>query len=441
MTGYICNVCNRDFKYKSHFKRHQECKSKCKKEKLTNHTTKLVKKKLLENNNPNDLTEKEINNIKNIFSDTDINKLELIYALVKDEYDKRLENININKNSNQFICYVCDKVFAHKRSLQKHINLGRCKNTNYDIIDNDNGNSNCDSSNITNGVSINKKGIRFNDLINNDITNNDITNNGTINNITTSKTIIHNQNIDNSKNVIANITFNVNPFGCESLEHISIKDFKSIFNDIRNIVNKLCYHVYNKHLPNINFFKNNLKQQIVLFLNRNMEITRMTEKAFIVSLKYLLHDICIELFHMFKDKLTDKELLKYMKNLVSHRNLVDANGGNNSVSQEANDAITNLLDDAFRNKDIKIAINTIVKNISKNHQEKAIKLETTKTILENKKNIANEYSIPDKNNSGNKHLNTLKIKAEDDVKIDEDATAQRNKKQLLDKIKFDDAYD
>jgi hypothetical protein len=52
-----------------------------------------------------------------------------------------------------------------------------------------------------------------------------------------------------------------------------------------------------------------------------------------------------------------------------------------------------------------------------------------------------EYTNPDNSNSGNKHLNTLKVKAEEEIEADEEFTAQRNKKQLLEKINFDDTFD
>ena len=430
MSEYICNVCKLDFKYKSHFARHQACKSKCKIKVIDNNTNIVNNNKVNiidDKNNLNNLTEKEKIIIKNIFNDIDIinnNKLELIYTLLKDEFDKRIEIIN---NSNRFICLDCNKTFAHKRSLHKHTNLGRCKHANIDISNNNSNNKTIDDNTI-NTISNNRNGITFNDLINNKTINNTI-----------NKTVINTQNIDNSRNIITN--FYINAFGCESLEHISIKDFKNIFNDIRNIVNRLCYHVYKKHIPNINFFKDNLNKKIVLFLNKNMEITRMSEKEFVVSLKYLLQDICIELFHMFKDKLTEKELLKYMKNLISHQNLVDANYGKNIVSQEANNAIINLLDDAFRNKDIKIAINAVMQNMSKNQHIKNLQLEINKSRAKNKNTITKEYINPDNSNSGNKHLNTLKVKAEEEIEADEEITAQRNKKKLLEKINFDDTFD
>ena len=54
---------------------------------------------------------------------------------------------------------------------------------------------------------------------NNNTTNNNTTNNNTTNN----STIINGDNITN--NITNNITIDVNSFGCESLQHISIQDF------------------------------------------------------------------------------------------------------------------------------------------------------------------------------------------------------------------------
>ena len=258
---------------------------------------------------------------------------------------------------------------------------------------------------------------------------NNINNNTTTNNITNTNTI----NIDKINNItnnnITNIAININSFGCESLEHISVNDFKYIFKDINNIINKLCYHIFKKHTPNVSFYKNNLNKKIVSYLNKNMEITKMTEQQFVISIKYLLYDLCIELFYIFKDQLSHTELIKYMKNLISHQILMADNNGKNTISQEHNDAITNLLDDAFRNNDIRIAIETMISNINKT-QNQNIKLNLiNKNININniKLKIKNNYDkYTNINNTNNiTNLYNLKIQAENEIKI-EDAKLTKN---------------
>jgi hypothetical protein len=175
-----------------------------------------------------------------------------------------------------------------------------------------------------------------------------------------------------------------------------------------------------------------------------MEITKMSEQQFIVSIKYVLYDLCIELFYIFKDQLSHTELIKYMKNLISHQILMADNNGKNTISQEHNDAITNLLDDAFRNNDIRIAIETMISNINKT-QNQNIKLNLiTKNININniKLKIKNEY---DKytNTKNITNLYNLKIQSENEIKID-DAKSTKNimteqlKTIKLNKCNYDD---
>jgi hypothetical protein len=183
-------------------------------------------------------------------------------------------------------------------------------------------------------------------------------NNYNINNKKNGNIIINNQNNENFRNIITNATININAFGCESLEHISINDFKNIFTIKQNIVSKLCYHVYKRHIPNINFLKTNINEKIVLYLNKKMEVIKMTEKEFILILNtHLLYDICGKLFYIFKKILPEVEYTTYMVKLLSYFDLADPD--KKIILQEANNAIINLLNDALINKNIEILINTL----------------------------------------------------------------------------------
>jgi len=371
--------------------------------------------------------------LKQFIKKLDINdyKLEVIYALLKDELVRKSEEPEPSITDHTlFKCYDCNKQFTYKQNLNKHIRLNRCKSGNKEINDIvDAENSNSINTNTTN--TNNNSRITFNDLIKL----NNIEQNNTVNQVNNVNTVINN-NVDNSNNLFANIAININAFGCESLEHISVNDFKYIFKDINNIINKLCYHIFKRHIPNISFYKNNLNKKIVSYLNKNMEITKISEKQFILNLKYLLQDLCIELFYMFKDKLSNQELLKYMKNLISHQNLISINNGKNVVSQEVTDAITNLLDDAFRNNDIKIAIEAMIAHINSNKKIKNTVITKNKTINDNKVKIIKEYEKANQNNKDSKNLYNLKIKAEETLKVEEDKTAKQNMNNLIKNINF-----
>ena len=75
-----------------------------------------------------------------------------------------------------------------------------------------------------------------------------------------------------------NYNFDTNPFGLESIEHITLKDFKYIFADSSKLMNKLCEYVFLQNKSNMSFFKHNLNKQIISFLTKNMEIKRMQLK-------------------------------------------------------------------------------------------------------------------------------------------------------------------
>ena len=66
-----------------------------------------------------------------------------------------------------------------------------------------------------------------------------------------------NVNVDASINKIVNnnYNFNIQPFGLETIEHITLKDFKNIFSDSSKLMNKLCDYVFLQNKSNISFYK------------------------------------------------------------------------------------------------------------------------------------------------------------------------------------------
>ena len=393
MEETICNICNKDFKNKTKLKRHQGCKYKCKVHTISN-----------DNINREDAFKKEdIIKLFNEFEKKDITKDEVIellqtfYNSTKNEETQNNQDIN-NEKESQYICDDCKKPFAQRQGLYKHKKLNRCK------------------------VKIVK--------IDNSIQNNSaVVNNTNSNNTTNITNITNNSNDTYNINLHQKVIINVNPLGLETYEHISIKDFKKIFKKVDTLMDNLCYHIFNRHIPNISFYKNNLNQKLVLYLTKNLEIERVDENEFCIELKHILEDMCIQLFHNFKNELSKDELVSYMRTLVEYQNSMATTQGS-SVAKKTKTAIQRIMDFAFRNKDIKIEIDSIIRNLKENIEHK--KQLQLKHKQENLRRINNydefylkESNIPDNLIHDSKLLCKLKNIAEEENKKADKAHIKR----------------
>lgn len=388
LAKYACLICEHDFKSRANLIRHQEKKKKCTKNNIPNQQNNNESTNIKDDNESKDNVntkflldiinkEKERNStiVMDLFKEqltldgnfrnqltSDDNFKALLLSLFNDADEREKEKQLALENKN--ICDQCGKEFKHYQSLDRHKRLGRCKpvlqqNTNNTIVN--------QTVHITNNINLSNANIQ--------------------------------------------LIVNVNPIGCEKLDHISVNDFKSIFTNIDTILDKLCYHIFNRHIPNISFYKNNLNKQLVSYLNMNMEIKKTDETAFIVYLKNILQDLCIQLFFIFKDQIPRKELLKYMQNLVEHQTQLY---NEESFDKKFKSRITALLDDAFRKKDIRIAIENLVENINQNINQKNQLVTINKAHITNKNKIINEYYSSKKNSTEDQTngLSLVKLKNE-----------------------------
>jgi hypothetical protein len=277
-----------------------------------------------------------------------------------------IQNTNVKTENLKNICIKCNTHFSSRQGLHRHVKNNTCKK--------DNLVTSLPTSNAT-------PGFTFNDINNSDLTINADTNNtnNTTNNIT--------NNITNN-----NITINLNPFKCESLEHITLDNFKTIYKSINHIDKLLCYFIYKRNLNNVSFYKNNINQNLVSVLNNKMEIEKMTDDQFIKELKYNINDSKIELFFNFKDDLSQHELIKYMQNMiVYHNNLIN----NEFAIKDFNDVLKALLDTSFRDKDKKNLINSIIKQLNQNCEAKLLLQQHNYNIIKTKlKKIKDYYEQP-----------------------------------------------
>lgn len=340
--------------------------------KIPNHKLKKIfdfLHKLTDNDNSKTNEPNEPNNIKHhTFNDL----INLNNNTNNTNNNNKIQNILLNnkpKNNKQHICHICNNRFAHRESLFKHIKFNRCSKT---------------------------------------IAQQPIIQVNTNNNNNYVKNVKNVQNIYNN-----NITININPFRCESLDHISLEDFKYIYKTCNNIDYKLCFLTYNKNKNNIYFYKNNIKQDIVTFINDKMELESMTEDNFIKELKYNINDSKIELFYIFKNELSVDEIVKYMKNMIAYH----YDFPNNPISQKKfDDALRLLLDSAYRDKNKKNEINNIITNLSSNHELHMQLCNKYKDIIKIKEQHSNEHkNITNSNNNDDKNLYKLYTNTKNEI--------------------------
>lgn len=387
-----CEDCNKDFITKTRLKRHKANKIKC------NKNNEHLVKPNIENDSKQVSFDFIRNHTKN--SNLDIEELSLIIAYLEDYKNDILENSQIE----DITCDNCGKEFTQRKSLYRHMRMNRCKSK--------------DSVKTSGGISLD-------DILNypSHIKINNIK--GDNNNIT---------NIDNSQHINNNYFINVNPLGLESIDHISIRDFKNIFNNIESIMDKLCYQIFNRHVPNISFYKNNLNKQIVSYLNKNLEIKLMDEKVFLNKLRDFLEDLCIQLFHNFRDQLSEDELLHYMRNLVEYQNIVSSDY-EHYITKNTKSSLSRLLDYAFRNKEIKMAIESLIKQLKSDIAAKTQLIKENKFEDSKRCEISDEFykknvdlnNIDYKNSNNCKLLYVLRHKAQDE---NEKANKEQNKRVL-----------
>lgn len=341
MTDYSCHKCGKKFKSQYHLTRHNNKKNQC--------LSPDIKTELLENIYTADNesisvsgyeNDKIINLFKQIIKMKTVSKetLSLFSALIEDEIQLKIEEDLVNKTI--FKCADCNQEFAHRQGLYKHNKLNRCR--------------------------IRKEGFSLDDILESQGSNilvNNLHPQVNINDIDNS-----NVNVDASINKIVNnnYNFNIQPFGLETIEHITLKDFKNIFSDSSKLMNKLCDYVFLQNKSNISFYKHNLNKQIISFLSKNMEIKNIDEKGFIIQFTQLLEDTCILLFYQYKEQLTEQELIKYMKRLVEYQDTILYERPNGIYKTDTKNCILNLMDTAFRNKDIKYNIEKIIKDLNSN---------------------------------------------------------------------------
>lgn len=413
MSDNICSTCYKKFISQSHLKRHNNSKNGCKRPEV----------EIINSEHDYDNCESFMTAFRKIIKDVNlmtIDNIKLALALLEDECQSRIDQDLIDKNI--YKCIDCNEVFAQRQGLYKHNKLNRCRAKKDGYSLDDILKAAPDDAQIV----INKPEVRINEI-----------NNSNVNIDASFKQYITNN---------YNIHFNIMPFGLESIEHITLKDFKYIFADASKLMNKLCNYVFLQNQSNISFYKHNLNKQIISFLSKNMEVEKIDEKGFIIQFTRLLEDTCILLFYQHKEQLTEQELIKYMKRLVEYQDtiLYERNG---VVQTDTKNCILNLMDSAFRNKDIKYNIEKIIKDLKENMHAKDFIVDRLKDEDYMRDDVINEFydkptstthkmqmaTLPAKN------LSKIRKKAIEANKDETKASRKRSVENSLKDVKFSTA--
>ena len=434
MEKHVCNICNASFEYASYLQRHYNKKTKCivlSNQEQENEINRIT------NGLTNNTSENDVNTIINLFVDMikkNINdpdyiaKIKKVIKFFKERKNKELKNsLTLKKKTEisplnnitetaivipetqetaetqetqekqekqetpenvtkKYNCCNCTVVYSSSKALYNHTRLGRCKN----------------NKTVKAQLQVNIEGSTADDI---NITNN----NNTINNNIT------NNNINNTSNV----TININAFGCESLDHISILDFKELFNKYSNL-NKILYNlsnlIYIKNNNNMNFIKNNLNKNIVSYLASDMEIKTLSERDFIVEFEKNIKNLCIELFHIHKNELSIDDIVEYMKSFLLNYEIIY-----NSKQKlfELNEQFKSIMDCVFRNDDVKLILKNIEKDLLLNKDIKNDTIKKNKKRNSEQSKIIKEFNKPIESNFidapdtslENKNLHNIKVKA------------------------------
>jgi hypothetical protein len=407
MSIYICSSCNKDFRYNSLLLRHQRNKKSCKLEiNNTNQDNQLNNYSNI-NSDDNDLIVKILQDIMKQTYIQNVDKVKLAEVIIKNKINKdihtipaliptiqeQLLNDNVNLNT---ITNVVDNDNSIEKNKNKILNKNMCKNCKFifasrQSLYNHRKNLRCKFINKQQPLQPPPKQLNNTDNIDN-TTNNVISN---FNNTTNTNS---NNNIITINNNIYNNT--PNPFGCESLEHITFKDFRLIFNNFNGILQKICHYVYNKNSNNMSFYKNNQNKTIVSYLDKNLDIVSISEKEFIKELKTNIINLSIELFHIFKSEVNIDELICYMRNFLCCQDSIKETNNDEDLKK----SLQAIVDKIFRDDEIKQSIKQFEKNLKQNPKL----LKSTKCKIENilhdKFNKINEFYKPILTNDNIKYI-------------------------------------
>jgi len=436
--NHNCNICKKSFKYKSILKRHLENKNKCSSNININTQDNNIQNNNIEqqdiNIKNNNIEQQNIKNeiLKKILLNkvSKIEMIEIFMSMIDNKFDinKIINSINKidsnidnednedNKNNennidkeivntkSKYKCKNCNTKFSNRQGVYKHNKLGRCKGqteieTEPQVIQKD----------VKLPSIIKSSGIKLNDILGITVNESDNTEiNNTINNITNNNNPIINNNNTTTNNTHITNHITINAFGCESIEHITTRQFNSLFDNFNNL-NKILYNlsslVYIKNSNNMNFTKYNMNKNIVTYLDNDMEIKQISERDFIKDFQENINKLCIELFFIHKNELSLNNLIENMASFLSNNDLQE----NKSNNIEIKEQLKSIMDNVYREKDINEVIKTIKIDLQNNKELKNQCINNNNIRIKEKNiRLDDYYCIPEDTNKDERNLYKVK---------------------------------
>ena len=228
-------------------------------------------------------------------------------------------NITNNNTNNETIykCLKCNNTYLNKYTLKKHQTVSKCalsittKQETTDIT-----NPTIVPLTYSNIKKLQKKEEKK--VEQNVINNNNTTNNNTINNII-------NNNNNNNNLIINNIIQHIYPFGFEKLPNISKEEMKKLLLSGDKGVIEIIKLVYEQD-ENKNFYKINLKNNDISYLNNKYKLDICQEK----EMKATLYKNCISL---------PNDMLVICKDILTTNEILFINSNNKSIFEKIKEEI------------------------------------------------------------------------------------------------------
>jgi hypothetical protein len=198
------------------------------------------------------------------------------------------------------------------------------------------------------------------------------------------------------------------PFGYENFNNLKVEDLKYIFKNCKTLIYNLCNLIYFKNKSNMNFYKNNINKKFISYLTNDMEIHKMTEYNFTSELKHIIRELYIELLCYFKNDLSESEIILYIKQILTLEFLIETD---KNMKQEYKDTIETIMDTIIRNEDVKLSIESIVKQLKDEPELKLKYIQQNKSLRSEKKLRISDYiKKPEPTNIDEKNLYKIKQK-------------------------------